>query len=70
MDKTEMKTLDIAALSKEAMLLKKELFNLKLSLISGQVKDLSQFKKLRAKIARTLTYLNQKKNAAEEEGKD
>ena len=60
MDKAEMKKMDAAALNKEVDLLKKELFNLKLSLITGQVKDVSQFKKIRANIARTLTYLNEK----------
>ena len=62
MDKAEMKKLDATALRKEADLLKKELFNLKLSLITGQVKDVSQFKKLRVKIATALTYSNKKKD--------
>ena len=65
MDKAEMKKLDAAALKKEADLLKKELFNLKLSLITGQVKDVSQFRKLRVKIAHALTYSNQKKDNKE-----
>jgi ribosomal protein L29 len=60
MDKNELKKLDAAALRNEVMLLKKELFNLKLNLISGQVKDMSQFKKLRTKIAQTLTFANMK----------
>jgi ribosomal protein L29 len=60
MDKKELKNLDAPALKQEVALLKKELFNLKLNKITGQLKDLSQFKKLRVQIARALTYLNQK----------
>ena len=60
MDKKELKNLDAEALKQEIASLKKELFNLKLTKITGQLKDLSQFKKLRVQIARSLTYLNQK----------
>ena len=60
MDKKELKNLDTEALKQEIASLKKELFNLKLTKITGQLKDLSQFKKLRVQIARALTYLNQK----------
>ncbi len=60
MDKTEMKNLSIVDLKKEGESLKKELFNLKLGMISGQVKDVSQFGKLRKKVAQVLTYLNLK----------
>ena len=60
MDKAAMKNLDVEDLKKEIDLLRKELFNLRLSMISGQVKDVSQFRKLRVKIARGLTYLNEK----------
>lgn len=60
LDKKELKNLDVEALKQEAASLKKELFNLKLTKITGQLKDLSQFRKLRVQIARTLTYLNQK----------
>ena len=59
----EMKKLEAAALVNEAVLLKKELFNLKLSFMAGQVKDISQFWKLRVKIASALTYANQKKGS-------
>ena len=55
-----MKNLDSKSLFKEAESLKKELFNLKLEVLSGQVKDFSQFRKLRVKIAQTLTYAEQK----------
>ncbi len=59
MDKKELKNLETEALKQEIISMKKELFNLKLSKITGQVKDLSQFKKLRAQIARGLTFLKQ-----------
>lgn len=59
MDKKELKNLDKQALKQEIVSLKKELFNLKLTKITGQLKDLSQFRKLRVQIARALTYLNQ-----------
>ncbi len=55
-----MKSLDSKTLLKEAEALKKELFNLKLEILSGQVKDISQFRKLRVKIAQTLTYAKKK----------
>ncbi len=57
----EIKNLDTASLQNELMMMKKELFNLKLNRGSGQVKDLSQIRKLRANIARVLTFLSQKK---------
>jgi large subunit ribosomal protein L29 len=60
MDKKELKNLDVEALNHEVTSLRKELFNLKLNKITGQVKDLSQFRKLRVQIARALTYLSQK----------
>jgi ribosomal protein L29 len=60
MDKKELKNLDLEALTHEVASLKKELFNLKLTKITGQLKDFSQFRKLRIQIARALTYLNQK----------
>lgn len=60
MDKKELKNLDTEVLKQEIASLKKELFNLKLNKITGQVKDLSQFRKLRVQIARALTFLKQK----------
>lgn len=42
---------------------RRELFNLKLTKVSGQVKDYSQFKKLRHKIANSLTTLSPVKTA-------
>ena len=64
-----MKNLDASSLEKEVNLLKKELFNLKLSSMTGQVKDFSQFKKLRINIARAQTYLNAKKRVSKIEPK-
>lgn len=63
MDKTELKKLDAAALQNEILMMRKELFNLKISMISGQVKDVSQFKKLRKGIAQALTYLEMKQHS-------
>lgn len=52
--------LDSETLSKEIEATRKELFTLKLNMVAGQVKDVSQFKKLKVKIARALTMLNEK----------
>ena len=54
--------LDVSALEQETTSLKQALFNLKLSKLTGQVKDTSQYKKLRAAIARTLTVLRTKQD--------
>ena len=56
----ELKKLDSVLLKNEVAMLKKELFNARLKRGSGQVKDLSQARKLRADIARALTLLTQK----------
>lgn len=58
-DKKDLKKLDAVALKQEVDSLKKELFNLKLNKITGQVKDVSQFGKLKTQIARALTILKQ-----------
>lgn len=60
--KSELKKLDSVALKSEIGLLKKEFFNLRLGLLSGQVKDTSQFKKLRTQVARVQTFLKQKQS--------
>ena len=65
MDKVEYKNLDADFLKKEVESLRKELFNLKMNSIAGQVKDFSQFKKLRKNVARCLTFLNQKTKGSE-----
>jgi ribosomal protein L29 len=59
MDNKDLKKMDATALKQEVESLKKELFNLKLSKITGQVKDVSQFRKLKLQIARALTFLKQ-----------
>jgi ribosomal protein L29 len=63
--KNELKSMDNIALKNEAQLLQKEYFNLKLAMITGQVKDISQFKKLRAHVARALTFAQQKQSKAQ-----
>ena len=62
----ELKKLEISALVQEAESLKKELFNLKIGKVTGQVKDISQFHKLRRQIARVLMVKQQKHNAAQQ----
>lgn len=61
MNKAEIKNLDEVSLRKEIDGWKKELLNLKLNKMSGQIKDFTQFKKLRANVARALSHLNQVK---------
>ncbi len=61
MIKDELKKMDFVGLEKEVESLRKELFNLQLGKIVGQVKDTSQFKKLRITIAQTLTLMTQVK---------
>jgi large subunit ribosomal protein L29 len=63
MSKDDLKKMDIGALQNEAVALKKEFFNLKLSRITGQLKDTSQFPKLRQRIAFILTLARQKQRA-------
>jgi ribosomal protein L29 len=69
MEKKDLKKLDTAALQQEVAILRKELFNLNLSKITGRVKDVSQFRKLKIQVARALTALteqdNQKKGYSE-----
>lgn len=55
----ELKKMDEKTLREHVDKLKRELFDLKLSTASTPIKDNSQFKKLRASIARTLTVLNE-----------
>jgi len=60
MEKIDFKKLDESTLRKEVTHLKKELFNLRLNVAAGEVKDFSQFKKLRKNVARALTFLKKK----------
>ena len=68
MKKDEIKKLNVDLLKKEVAQWKKDLFNLKLNLTGGEVKDYSQFKKLRIDIARAITFLNQKKQESGKSG--
>ena len=60
MDKQTLKTLDVTALQEKIKDFEKELFHLRLNASSGQVKDSSQFRKLRVGIARAKTFLKKK----------
>ena len=60
MDKKNLKNLDKESIKLEINSLKRELFNLKLNSLTGQVKDVSQFNKIKVQIARALTFLNSK----------
>ena len=61
MKKEDLKKMDAKALKERVNKLKKELFDLRLSAASTPIKDNSQFKKLRASVARAMTYLNEVK---------
>jgi large subunit ribosomal protein L29 len=65
MEKT-VKSLSLNELKNEVNALKKEYFNLRMSLSTGQVSDTSQFRKLRVKIAQALTLLNKEERACGE----
>lgn len=58
--KQELKNLDDIQLKERADSFRHELFSLKVNLLTGHVKDYSQFKKLRKNLARALTYLRNK----------
>lgn len=57
MKKEDLAHLGINELKQEIVQLKKELFNLKLNASTMHLKDYSQFKKLRVKVARAFTHL-------------
>ena len=61
MDFADLKKLDAQALVKEVILMKKELLNIKLSSATTEVRDSSQSRKLRVRIAQAKTILQQKK---------
>lgn len=61
MNKEDLKKMDDSSLNKEIFKLKKELFDLRFKVVGGEVKDFSQFKKLRTDVARCLTFKNKKK---------
>jgi large subunit ribosomal protein L29 len=57
----ELRNLDVSELEQKVQSLKRDLFNLKLSKLTGQLKDTSQFSKLRTAVAQTLTVLKSKR---------
>ncbi len=57
MAKKKQKKLDIKEISKEVSEYRKELLNLRFQKSSGQLQNTSQFKKIRKKIAQSLTTL-------------
>ena len=57
MEKINFEKMSEKALLNEVTRIKKELFDLRLNLAAGQVKDYSQFKKLKKDAARALTFL-------------
>ena len=59
-EKNRLKQLDVQELVEEVEKLRRELFSLKLAVISSPPKDNSQFRKLRKKIAASLTFLREK----------
>ena len=59
-DKAMLKTLNAEQLGEKVLEYRTNLFKLKLASTTGHVRDFSQFKKLRAGLARALTYLGQK----------
>ena len=61
--KDDLKSLPVNELNEKIMLLRRELFNLKLNATTAHVKDYSRFKELRKDIARALTYLGQKESS-------
>lgn len=60
--KNSLKQLNEQQLIEEVEKLRRELFSLKLAVVSSPPKDTMQFAKLRKNIARTLTYLRDKQN--------
>jgi len=58
--KDSLKQLDEKQLVDEIERLRRELFSLKLAVVSSPPKDVTQFSKLRKNIARAVTYLRQK----------
>ncbi len=58
--KEEFKQLSAEQLREKSDLFRRELFQLRLTSTTSAVQDISQFKKLKKNIARTLTFLRQK----------
>ena len=66
MEKTDIKKMNMKELHTEAASLKKDLFDLRLSAASTHIKDNSQFKKLRVRIAQVLTRATQIKQTEQQ----
>lgn len=64
MEKIDLKSMDVAALKTEIVQLKKELFNLRMGMMTAQVKDTSHVGKVKVRIAQAMTFLNQKKSSS------
>ena len=64
MEKVDLKSMDAADLKTEIVQLKKELFNLRMGMMTAQVKDTSHVGKVKVRIAQAMTFLNQKKNSS------
>ena len=64
MEKVDLKSMDAAALKTEIVQLKKELFNLRMGMMTAQVKDTSHVGKVKVRIAQAMTFLNQKKHSS------
>jgi ribosomal protein L29 len=59
-EKNRLKQLDTKELVEEVEKLRRNLFSLRLAIVSSPTKDHSQFKKLRRSVAMALTLLRQK----------
>ena len=62
-EKEQLKGMSLKELEKKFNEYKKELFSLRLNSMTAHIKDYSQFKKLKRKVARVLTYLDQKRSS-------
>ncbi len=60
--KEELAQMNVAQLQEKLNGMRRNLFSLRLGALTAHIKDNSQFKKLRADIARVMTYINQKQN--------
>lgn len=54
---------DLRSLQEEVVACRKEIFNLRMNAMIGQMKDTSQFKKIRKQIARIKTAMTMKQSA-------
>jgi large subunit ribosomal protein L29 len=66
MKAAEVRELDVEELEQRLADTRRELFNLRFQLATGQLENTGQLKEVRKNIARLLTVLNQKKQEYEE----